>query len=451
MIGIALAIIVLLFAVSMLAKFFLTKDFLVKEIEASINSRVQIGSVDVSLLSFPAKVKLNDVIITQRDEVVEIGTPGSDRLELSEGDIALSALSFELSLWELLSRKIHVEHFDLDGLHIKATLFEDGSNSLDPLFASPESTDEEQPDPKPEEDKKDVIAGEKGFNAKKQEQFVTYLESVDIRNVSFDLEIEKTGLFIQGSDCGVLLENIRVDPQALEKVNEASVQFTSKVEVYESPLKKLKYGEIGLSGPAVARLFDPTTGNIDPIINLDLNISENSHISTQVPYLQKVWAYGAKLSKFGVSIGTLPDRATFGRSRKLAGGYQRGRVDLSEDVSILIHDWELALNQPSWLASGDETHEFFIDFSASKKASDSLVRHIDGLVKKVPKEVRGNLSEEIKSGWLQNGKLTVSLRTSGSLSFPKIEMLTEIPAIDQLIKDYAQKSALDYLFKKLRK
>ncbi|MFC5051032.1 hypothetical protein ACFPK9_10460 [Rubritalea spongiae] len=439
MIGIALAIIVLLIAVTMLAKFLLTKDFLVKEIESSINSRVQIGSVDVALFSFPTKVSLNDVILVPRDEIVAIGTPYGDRLELLEGDVELKSLSFKLSLWELLSRKIHVEHFDLDGLHVRASLFEDGTNSLDPLFASPEAEAEKQ------------VEKAEGFNAKEQKQFVTYLDSVDIRNVSFDLEIEKTGLFIHGSECGVSLENIRVDPQALEKVNEASIQFTSKVEVFDSPSKKLKYGELGLAGPAIARLFDPVTGDIDPIVSLDFSISENSHINTQVPYLQKIWKYSEKLSKFGVSIGTLPDRATFGRNRKLKGSYQRGRVDISEDVSILLHDWEVALNQPSWLESGDDTHEFFVDFSASKKASDSMVRHIDQLVGKVPKEIRGNLAEEIHSDWIKNGKLTVSLHTSGVLSSPKIEMRTKVPDIDTLIKEYAKKSALDYLFKKLKK
>jgi hypothetical protein len=427
---------------SLSARAFFTKDFLVREIESSINSRVEIGEVDVSPFSVPARVSLKDVIVAQRDDQAENAVPYADRSALVGGAIHLKSLSFELSLWELLSRTVHVDRFELDGLHVNAVIHADGTNSLDPLFASPEKKKKKSKGPKKEK-------ADEGFNAFEQADFVGRVESVAIKNVSFDLLIEKTGLFIKGTECGVALNDIRVDPKALEVVNEATVHYQSKVEVFDSKSQTVKYGELGLSGPATARIFDPNTGDIDPVVSLDLSISEDSHINTQVPYMQKVWKYADKLSKMGVSLGHLPERATFGRKRKIQGSYHRGRVDLSEDISILLHDWEAAVNQPSWLESGNETHEFFIDFSASKKSSDSIVRHIDSLVKKVPKEVRGNLSEEIKSAWLKNGKLTVSLHTKGKLSSPKIEMLTEVPEIDKLIKDYAKKSAMDYLFKKL--
>lgn len=442
-------LIVVLLGIGLSARLILTKDFLVRELEGSINSRVQIGDVNVSIISFPAKVSLREVIIAERDDIAEKGIAYDERPSLSEGALELDSLSFEVSLNELLSRRIHVDHFELDGLHLRVDLYEDGSNSLDALFASPNkeiTQAPEKPERKPNK-KSEQKAG--GFNAKEQQDFVTHLESVEIRNVSFDLNIEKTGLFVHGSECGVSLNDIRVDPQALEKVNEARLQFQSKVEVFDSDRKKIKYGELGLSGPALARLFDPTTGDIDPIVSLDLLISEDSHISSKAPYLRKIWKFGEKLSKFGISLGTLPDRATFGRKRKLAGSYQRGRVDFSEDISLLIHDWEAALNKPSWLDSADEQHEFYIDLSASKKASRSPLKYIETLVKNVPKEARGELSDEMLSSWVKNDKLTVSLHTRGELSQPEIELLTEVPDIEKLIKDYAKKSALDYLFKKL--
>lgn len=416
------------------AKLLISKEFLVEEVEKSINSRIQIGAFDVSLLALPARVTLTDVILAERDNSVERSIPYAEREELTKGAVELKEVTFELSLWELLSKKIYVDSFELDGLHANVTLFEDGTNSLDSLFAEPG---------KPEE----VEVAPKSFNAKKKEEFVTQLDSIKISNVSFDLLVEKTGLFAQGSECGIELSDIRVNPNSLEVVNEAKVKWNSKVELFDSKSKTIKFGELGLSGDAQAKLFDPVTGDVDPEVLIDFDISDDSYISTDIPYIQKVWGYGGKLEKFGVKLGTLPDKATFGRSKKVAGSYKRGRVDIAEDISIVLHDWEIAVNEKSWLASGSETHEFYIDIAASEKSSKSMVKHIDSLLKSAPREVRGELANNIKNQWLIDGKLTLKLHTKGKLSGPKISMLTELPDVESLIKDFAKKSALDFMLK----
>lgn len=416
------------------AKLFISKEFLVEEVEKSINSRIQIGTFDVSLLAFPARITLTNVILAERDNSVERNVPYSERNELTIGAVELDEVTFELSLWELLSKKIYVDSFELDGLHANVTLFEDGTNSLDPLFAEPLKEEDAKKSPK-------------SFNAKKKEEFVTQLDSIKISNVSFDLLIEKTGLFAQGSECGIELSDIQVNPNSLEIVNEAKIKWNSKVELFDSKSKTIKFGELGLSGDAQTKLFDPVTGDIDPEVQIDFSISDDSYISTDVPYIQKVWSYGRKLEKVGVKLGTLPDKATFGRSKKFAGSYKRGRVDIEEDISIVLHDWEIAVNEHSWLESGSENHEFYIDISASEKSSQSMVKHLDSLLKSAPREVRGELEGNLKNQWLVGGKLTLKLHTKGKLSGPKIAMLTELPDVESLIKDFAKKSALDFMMK----
>ncbi|MEO1857817.1 MAG: hypothetical protein ABGY95_10720 [Rubritalea sp.] len=416
------------------AKFLLTKEFLVEEIEDSIDSRVQIGSFDVSLFSVPAKATLQDVILAERDNSAYRKVTYSERIPLTEGVLMCKEVSFEVSLWDLLSRKISVEHFVLDGLHAKVKLHEDGTNSLDSFFKN--AVEEDAPVEEPQ-----------SFNARDKDEFVTHLKSISISNVSFDLTIEKTGVFIQGQDYSIELEDIKVDPSALELVNQAQLKLAGNLEVFDSASKTLKYGEIGLRGNAETQLFDPSTGDLDPDVTLDLDISDSSYLTTKVPYIEKVWAFGKKLEKYGINFGTLPEKAGFGRSRKIAGRYKRGRVDVTQDLSIVIHDWEVAVNDKSWLNSASEQHEFFLDLSASQKSSQSLVGHIDRLLKNVPKEIRGGIAEEIKSKWLVNDKLTLSLHSEGALSKPKVKTLTVLPNVDDLIKDYARKGAVDFLFK----
>jgi hypothetical protein len=427
-------LVVIACVLALAANFLLTKEFLVEEMEDSINSRVQIGSFDVSLFSIPAKITLQDVILAERDNNVKRKVPYAERAPLTEGALECKEVSFEVSLWELLSREIHVERFVLDGLHARVKLYEDGTNSLDTLFE--EVAKEDEPKKK-----------SKSFNAREKDEFVTQLKSISISNVSFDLTIEGTGVFLRGMDYSVELEDIKIDPNALELVNQAQLKLAGNLQIYDSASKSVKYGEIGLSGNADAQLFDPMTGDIDPDVTLDLDIADSSYLSTEIPYIEKVWGFGSKLEKFGVNFGSLPKKASFGRSRKIAGSYKRGRVDVAKDLSIVLQDWEVAVNARSWLNSGNEQHEFYIDMSASQKSSQSLVGHIDSLLKNVPKEIRGGMAENIKKEWLVNGKLTLSLQTKGVLSKPKIKMLTKLPDVDDLIKDYAKKGAVDFLFK----
>lgn len=421
------------------ARFLLSKEFIALAIEDSINSRVQIDELDISLMSVPAKVTLKDVIVTTRDSAANSKQSYGKREEISDGVLKLNAVSFEVSLWELVSKRIRVESFDLDGLHANVTLFEDGTNSLDPLFASPEKEKKEKKDKKRNE----------SFNAKEHEDFVTELNLVNISNVSCDLVIEKTGLLVKGSNGSLKLSDIRVNPNALEMVNQANLKLTLQTKIYDGVGMEVEYAELGIDGSALTQLFDPATGDIDPKVQFDFKVSETSYVSSEVPYVQKIWDKGEYLEKVGIKLGRLPEKAVFGRERKLAGAYHRGRVDLAEDLSIMVDDWEIAANEGSWMDSGSEQHEFFVDVSASTKSSDSLVRHSQRLLKNLPREIRGDIEQSLHGEWLKNDKLTLQLHTSRSLSKPKIRILTKLPDIDQLIKDAAKKGVLDFLLDKL--
>jgi len=263
--------------VGIASRLLLSKEFLVQQIEESINARVQIGALDVSLFSVPTSVTLRDVIVDEVDPEVQ-GLSYGKRPPLSEGVIELNELSFKVSIGQLLSRKIYVDKFELDGLHAAVVLHEDGTNNLDALFGSP---DEEVVEPGP--------VDESGFNAKEQEKFVTHLDSINIQNVSFDLLIEKTGMLVKGSECGVRVEGIEVNPNSLEQVKKAELELQCNVQLFDSMSQTVKYGEIALNGPATARLFNPKTGVLDPQLKLDLAIDESSYLNSKVPYVEKVY------------------------------------------------------------------------------------------------------------------------------------------------------------------
>jgi uncharacterized protein involved in outer membrane biogenesis len=137
-------IVIVLLMVGLLATYhaLLSKDFLVSKIESSINSRIQIGELGVSLFSIPAKVVIGDVIIAERDDVVRGGVPHDQRTKLERGEFRIKEVSFDLSLRELFSKEIKVSQLKVVGAHADLVMYETGELNIEKLFAAPPETTE---------------------------------------------------------------------------------------------------------------------------------------------------------------------------------------------------------------------------------------------------------------------------------------------------------------------
>ena len=204
----------------------LSKNFLVAKIESSIDSRVQIGDFGVSLFSVPAKVVIHDVIIAERDEAARKGVPHDERETIEVGAIRIEEIRFDVSLRELLSKEIKVSQLQVVGAHSDLVMNEAGEINVAKLFAAPPEAKKE-----PDDD---------GLNAKDSPEIVTSLERLIIKDASFNLVIEKTGLEIEGRNVNLDLSDIKVDPNALEKVNEAQLEFAADFAAFSSRKGRLK-------------------------------------------------------------------------------------------------------------------------------------------------------------------------------------------------------------------
>ncbi len=154
---------------------------MVEKLEKSINSRVQVGKISIGLLG---NVELKNVIIAERDNLAELKVPHDERSTLESGALNLVSVSFHVFLLDILSRKVTIKSIMVDGMLVKMELLEDGSSSIEKLFAKP--------------DKEKNVKGD-SFNAKDNDDFVTPIESIEFNDVDFELLIEKTQLQIKGT------------------------------------------------------------------------------------------------------------------------------------------------------------------------------------------------------------------------------------------------------------
>ena len=421
--------IILIIVGSFSAKSFLTRDYLVAAIEKSINSRIQIKEIDVNLLGLSGTVNLKNIIITQRDDTADQNIPHDKRDAIENGDIQLGMATFNISLWEILTRKILVENIHIDGVTLNLTLYENGDNSIEKLFAKP-GADRDKMSEK--------------FNANENESFVTTINHINVTDVSFNLIIEKTKLVVIGTEAYLNLLDINVNPKKLDTVNDATIKLGGKFDIqpFESEVKT-DYGKIIFSGESNITLFNADNGDIEPDMVIALTLDSDSYLTSEVPVISKLWKAGDLLNKFGIKSLNLPDKIAFKNDQSVRVGYKLGTSTLLDPIAIKIYDWKLEALPQSWISSGNDLHQLEVTL----QTGEAITNKLGGLLNKSSKAasvLEKITGENGSNSWLENGKLTLHLESSGELSNPKIKVKNDLskPAsdiIDNLLGDSDEK------------
>jgi hypothetical protein len=413
-------VILIVLGLGLLAKSIITKEFLVSEIEESINSEVAIGDVDISIFSLPANVTLHDVSFAPKDGDANLEAP-----------IKIEEVSLSVGLWGLLLKHVDVTNITIRGADINGTYHEDGGTSFDKLFEAPEEKKKQSKD----DGKEDGEGG--GFNVFDQEEFVTTLGGFNIENSRVTVVLESMGVRLQCLDVNMELSSIKIDPNKLAETNSAKLKVYSHLRIDST--KGWKYGDIYLSGESTSRIFNPTTGDIEPDVVGDFSLSDKSWLNTQIPFITKSWKYLSVLEKVGIKVTALPEKATFGRSEAIAVHYHLGKVTVKKPLSIWVGDWEIAALEDSWLQSETDQHEIQCELLASKKSSvyfRSLILKGLGLF---PDQVVALVAKDVENRLFRDQRLLVSMKSSGDFSDPKIRPVGEIMDFSDVAEEAAKK------------
>ncbi|WP_018969478.1 hypothetical protein [Rubritalea marina] len=439
-------IVAVLVGLKVAVSYLVSEDFLVAKIEENLNSRVSIESVDLSLLNFPAKLEIKGFAMTQRDQFAKDGVPASERPEIAKPAVWCDRFFCEVALRELFEGKLRIHSLEVEQAKLHVVMHEDGSNSLAPLFEPvvaagaklpPSDTGDVPPKAVPVEE---ASAG-----------LVTQLDSLRVVDLRLECVLEKSGLMIVGEQVNVSIDDIRVDPQNLEKVNQANAGIRSTLKVVGNAGESDPIANLLLSGDTTTRLFNPKTGAIDPVVSFDIELDEESFLSTHIPTLQRTWGALAVFETFGLKVGELPDAIRFGKSRSLKGQYAQGRAEIEEDVSLMVNDWELSLDAPSWLNMGNNAHDVRAGLWVSKRSTDRFLKNIEGLVPEASLDGENLLRQAVEKELVKDGKLHLELQSLGSLEEPKVRLMTKMPSVENQVKDYAKKKAFDFLRRQLTK
>ncbi|WP_435893987.1 AsmA family protein [Oceaniferula spumae] len=408
-IGFVAVFVLLLVAALIYLNTLISEDSLEAQLERAINSEVEIGDVDISLLGYPTRLTLSDVVLSPKE--------GDD----PSSSVKIDTLELDVGLWELMKHHIDISKITIKRAEITSTYFEDGSTSLGEMFRSPKKDKKRRGSSGSSE----RDADEGGFNIFDQEEFVASLGGLVIEDSRVDITLEKTGLRIRCDDVHLELSSMRIDPNNLKDTNTAKVTLSSMVKLHST--KGWHYGDLDVSGDATARIFNPETGNTEPDVEGHIDLAESSWLNTRIPVITSAWQTLSILEKVGINVAKLPEKATFGRSEAVAAHYHLGKITVREPLSIWVGDWELAAMDGSWLQTETDQHEINAELLASVKSSENFLKVIRTVVKLVPEKVADLLVKDVEEKLFRDDRLLVKVRSTGDFSDPKIRPVEGVP------------------------
>ncbi len=431
---VVLVLVVLLVGLLAFAGRFVTPDFVVSDVEDSINCRLEIEAVNVQVLRFPSRIVLKGIKLGPRDEFV--GRPLAERSAMDSSAIELGEVRLEVGLLGLLSRKLEVKELSFLEPSVSLTILERGGSNIEDLFR-----------PSPEKEKRRKKRGKRRGGALNLEEvgLLGRLEGVRIQDGSMDVHLEETGMVIELRELAVYLDSIEVDPFDLARSNDARMTTRGEITLAWKEEGQAPSGFLEVDGEATVKLFDPETADFDPEVTGLLALGEGSYLSARVPPISKTWAKIGRVANWGIRWGGLPERATFGRGATVGLHYFHERLTAVEPISLELGDWELAALKDSWLDLADEEHEISGEFVASKGVSALLRSGMMTGVGFVHDSVEDEVAAEVGKAWFQDERLIARVQSSGKLSDPEVDVLNKFPKLREILKEALKDEAKEKL------
>lgn len=434
MVRVVLVLVVLMVAFLAFAGRFVTPEYLVADVEDSINCRMEISEVKVQALRLPSRIVVTGIKLGERDEYV--GRPLDERPPLEGSAIDIGEVRLEVSLLGLLARKLEVKELSILEPSVSLTILEEGGNNIEELFR-----------PSPEKEERRKKKGKRRGGALNLEELgiLGRMEGVRIQDGELDVHLEETGMVIELRKLAVYLSAIEVDPLDLRSTNDARMTTRGEVTLAWREEGHAPSGFLDIDGEATVKLFDPETADFDPDVTGVLSLSEDSYLSARVPPISKTWATIAKVANWGIRFGGLPEKARFGRGGQVGLRYFHERLTAVEPISLELDDWELAVLEDSWLDLASEEHEISGEFVAGEGISKLLRIGIMKGAGFVPDALEGDVEEEVEKAWFRDERLYAQIRSSGKLSDPEVDVLNKYPDLQEIIKEALKDEAKDRL------
>lgn len=406
-------------------KKFSDPDFLVAQIEQSLNCRAEIKAAELDLYGKPASLSLTGIAFGPRDEFVTDGVPQSERPPLNPS-VSVDYVHLQLETMPLFSQQLVVRNLEIERPQLDLRIYEDGTTSLDELLADVRGKKDSSA-PKPEGEQpapsksKKFTADDLGLSA--------VADRFAIDDMTIYATIEKSKITIQIYDVDLIATNIDVDPSDLEHHNSIELDYNATIAA-DSFAQNFRFIDMVIDGKGTLRPFELDTRELHPFLDTQVTVAKDSYIDGLV-VLDELEGAVRELEKFGVKFeeGDLRLRGDFSEETTASFTAHRGRVRMTDDLQIPIGPNIVILRQNSWVDSGANDHEFFLTFilgsTLTKRIDTELEKFlVEAFGPELAKKFKNMILEPVTEQHPVTGEdfFVLNLNSSGKLGEPDVDL-----------------------------
>lgn len=436
-------------------RFIVTKEFIVEQIENNINGRIEIADISVPLWAALSGITLEGFKLGPKDKEME--KPVADRAPMENYALGLGAFRFEVAIGKLITSggtDFQLKALTLEKPEAKIVLYKEGGNNLTPLLlkpvdpnAKPEESgeaEETKEEPAVKEEKPAQQAAKPG----KEEPFSiksipTRIElgEVGIKDGNFLVTVQSAGQTLKISNFDLLLKDLLINPQDLDKENQLKTEFGLVLELAETAKKggvqsfRLDFSSYGLIRP-----FNPKTGFPSENLTLTLLLRKDTYV-TGLSVLKELQKNAEQFKKAGVDIGFLGDEIRLNEDAQSTILYSAGKIIFKKPPIIKTKDFRLQLTEEDYLNVKSMDHLFRFEMLLSNEHSSKILSKVDGIVGSgvdsavaaMPAALRSNAEKSLDKKDLRNkilgnsvdpetDRLIFAGKSSGNFSSPALTM-----------------------------
>ena len=415
-----------------------TPDFIVKQVESSLNVRADLKKVNINLFSVLSSVELEDLSLHNRDSFADNAKLLVERSASVSPIISVKKVDLKLNFLAILRRSFELKNFTLIEPTVTVIL-KDNGNNLSHLFRKPKIV-EGKPNPSLEEKEEPLPAetSDKPFSIKTL-PISTNIGKVGIENGTIDVFVQKTLQKISLRNVKLLLTDIDINPEDLEKHNSIRLTANVNLSVLNSGGQETALFKILSNGLIVP--FVSATGLVNPSVNYHLTLQQGSYVDG-LSIFDALSGNLPALANAGIKLEGLSKKADLTKNVELDINYSSGKVSFLNPVVFPTpnHDLTIKTNE----------HGFTGGIFASKAESDKAISKIDAAIKeKLKLENPTETRNQILGKLVKDDRMYLPFTSSGNIKSPNVQLQIELPSILDLAKGAVGDKLKDELNKKI--
>lgn len=426
----------LIVGLSVYAASLINADFIVAQLESSLNCRAELKELDAGLFSAVSSVRLGGLALGPRDDYANRGVPQKDRPPLARPLVAAKEVRLALKFWPLLSRRLVVSEFVLVEPALNLTVYANGANNLAPLFSTPRTVNG-APNPALAEKPAapETPAASAGPFTARDLPIAGSLGRVAVERGTLNLTLEEARSRVLVAPIDLALTEIEIDPEDLKNKNQARLVFNASAKVFdragqESALLKLESN--GLITP-----FEPESGRVNPALKYAIRVVEGSYING-LALLNQLSGNLPALAKAGIKMEDLTKRAELSENVEVTIEYGRALIKLLNAPVFPTRHYDFSLTEGSSLSLGDNQHRFTGRVFASAEETERVFAKVDA---EIARAIKGDetqareLRNKVFAAIVKDNRVFLDFVSRGDLSNPSVELLANLPSLADLIKE----------------